>query len=61
MKATYIYSFYTITKQTDIQHPRWWEFWKKSKLVENTYWCRKYTNIDLSDNEFKTFEKENVV
>lgn len=56
----YTLSFYAKENQTYLKKPKWFEFWKSSKLVDNYIWVRKISNIDaVSDEEvLKIFDSE---
>lgn len=56
----YTLSFYVKENQPYLKKPKWFEFWKRSKLVDNYIWVRKIANIDaVSDKEvLKIFDNE---
>ena len=56
----YTLSFYAKENQPYLKKPKWFEFWKSSKLVDNYIWVRKISNIDaVSDEEaLKFFDNE---
>ena len=56
----YTLSFYVKENQPYLKQPKWFEFWKKNKLVENHVWVRKIANIDATNNEeaLKIFNNE---
>jgi len=56
----YTLSFYAKENQPYLKKPKWFEFWKSSKLVDNYIWVRKISNIDaVSDEEvLKIFDNE---
>ena len=47
----YTLSFYAKENQPYLKKPKWFEFWKKNKLVENDVWVRKIANIDATNDE----------
>jgi len=47
----YTLSFYAKENQPYLKHPKWFEFWKKTKLVENYVWVRKISNVDTTNDE----------
>jgi len=47
----YTLSFYVKENQPYIKNPRWFKFWKRSKLVDNYTWVRKVANIDATTDE----------
>ena len=56
----YKLSFYTKENQPYLKHPKWFEFWKKTKLIENYVWIRKIANIDAKNDKeaLNTFNNE---
>jgi hypothetical protein len=51
MKQQYTFSFYGQKKVASIEHPKWFQFWKKAKLVETNYHCRKHISLELTEKE----------
>jgi hypothetical protein len=45
----YKLSFYTKENQPYLKHPKWFEFWKETKLVENYVWIRKEVDLQAKD------------
>jgi len=56
----YTLSFYAKENQPYLKNPKWFEFWKKSKLIENHVWIRKIANIDAinEDEALRLFNNE---
>jgi hypothetical protein len=47
----YTLSFYTKENQPKIEYPKYFEFWKRAKLVDNKIWIRKVVLIDENNSE----------
>ena len=47
----YTLSFYAKENKPYFKHLKWFEFWKKNKLVENHVWVRKIANIDTTNED----------
>ena len=50
----YKLSFYTKENQPYLKHPKWFEFWKETKLVENYVWIRKEVDLQAKDDSDPT-------
>jgi hypothetical protein len=48
----YTFSFYHSTTDKRIEYPKWWQFWKKAKLVEFNTWERKVAVLEMDNYEF---------
>ena len=59
MKQEYIFSFYGQATRTEIKHPKWFQFWKKAKLVETNHHCRKSLSLNLTEKE-KNFLSQKI-
>jgi hypothetical protein len=58
----YTFSFYYKAKDKKIVYPKWWQFWKKAKLVEFEYWDRKVATINMDNYKFlESFEVQNLL
>ena len=54
MKKTVIkctLSFFVKEYSPYIKHPKWFEFWKKSIMIDNWKWVRKTANVEALNDE----------
>jgi hypothetical protein len=51
MMQEYTISYYTKTNVVSIKHFKWWEFWKKSQLVNKNNWSRKHLTLSLNEKQ----------
>ena len=58
----YTLSFYVKENQPYIKYPKWFEVWKKSKLVDNYIYIRKICNIEVEnyDEAINFFDSEKI-
>jgi len=58
----YTYSFYTKIETNIIKHPKWWAFWKQSKLVKSEKWVKKAVTIqDTEKGALMYFEHDRFI